>query len=101
MPDMSCLPFTLYLPITFALLSLLKPILIPREVLTDLVAAVGLGEAAGAIGVGSEIERLKGGIGDKHVAGNIALTLEDAEVGAVHDHKTAVSTREDVETPAV
>lgn len=98
---MSCLLFTLYLPITLALLSLLQPRLIPREVLHDLVSAVSLGEPPGAVGKWSEIERFVYGIARERLRIDVALALEHAEVGAVHNDKRAVSTREDVETPAV
>lgn len=101
MPDISCLPLTLYFPITLALLSLLKTILIPREVLTDLVAAVGLGYCPGTVSKGSEIKRFFYSIACERLRIDVTLALEDAKVGSVHDHETAASTREDVETPTV
>lgn len=101
MPDISCLLFTLYLPITLTLLSLLQQIGIPREVLHYFVAAVSLGDRAGAVGKGSEIERFIYGIARERLQADVTLTLEDTEVGAVHNDKRAVSTREDVETPTV
>lgn len=101
MPDISCLLFTLYLPIALALLSLLDPGGIPREVLHGLMTAVSLGEPPRPIGAWSEIEGFKKCIACERLRADIALALQQTEVGAVHDHKGAVSTREDVEASAV
>lgn len=100
MPDISCLLFTLYLPIASALLRLLQPGCIPREVLHDLAAAVNLRERAGAVGKRSEIERFIYGIARESLRVYVALAFQNTEVGAVHNDKGAVSTREDVEASA-
>lgn len=65
------------------------------------MTAVCLREPPRTIGAWSEIEGFKKGIACECFRADIALALQQPEVGAVHDHKGAVSTREDVEASAV